>query len=91
MNSTTVQFLPKVLELVREQLLQSNYRYIYLIDTPRVLAPVIAGSFAAFIDARQVFFLDALSFAIAAVLIFTLPGRLVVAQTQQPSITHAPY
>ncbi|MEH2115265.1 MFS transporter [Nostoc sp.] len=52
-----------------------------------VLGPGIAGSVAAFIGAKQVFFLDALSFAIAAVLIFTLPGQLVVAQTQQPSVT----
>ncbi|MEA5626186.1 MFS transporter [Nostoc sp. UHCC 0251] len=52
-----------------------------------VLGPGIAGSVAAFIGARQVFYLDALSFAIAAVLIFTLPGQLVVAQNQQPSRT----
>ncbi|NEU82418.1 MFS transporter [Nostoc sp. UIC 10630] len=52
-----------------------------------VLGPGIAGSVAAFIGARQVFFLDALSFAIAAVLIFTLPGQLVVTQNQQPSRT----
>jgi MFS transporter, NRE family, putaive nickel resistance protein len=52
-----------------------------------VLGPGIAGSVAAFIGARQVFFLDALSFAIAAALIFTLPGQLVVAQSQQPSRT----
>ncbi|MEH2264613.1 MFS transporter [Nostoc sp.] len=63
-----------------------------------VLGPGIAGSVAAFIGAKQVFFLDALSFAMAAVLIFTLPGQaavliftlpgqLVVAQTQQPSVT----
>ncbi|MFN6456167.1 MAG: MFS transporter [Nostoc sp. EfeVER01] len=52
-----------------------------------VLGPGIAGSVAAFIGARQVFFLDALSFAIAAVLIFSLPGQLVVAQNQQLSVT----
>ncbi|MEH1965250.1 MFS transporter [Nostoc sp.] len=52
-----------------------------------VLGPGIAGSVAAFIGARQVFFLDALSFAISAVLIFTLPGQLVVAQNQQYSRT----
>jgi MFS transporter, NRE family, putaive nickel resistance protein len=52
-----------------------------------VLGPGIAGSVAAFIGARQVFFLDALSFAIAAVLIFTLPGQLIVAQNQQSSRT----
>ncbi|MBD2560648.1 MULTISPECIES: MFS transporter [Nostoc] len=52
-----------------------------------VLGPGIAGSVAAFIGARQVFYLDALSFAIAAVLIFTLPGQLVVTQNQQYSRT----
>jgi len=43
-----------------------------------VLGPGIAGSVAAFIGARQVFFLDGLTFFIAAVLIFTLPSRLRV-------------
>ncbi|MBD2307221.1 MFS transporter [Chroococcidiopsis sp. FACHB-1243] len=41
-----------------------------------VLGPGIAGSVAALIGARQVFFLDALTFLIAAGLIFTLPDRL---------------
>ena len=48
-----------------------------------VLGPGIAGSVAVFIDARQVFFLDALSFLVAAVLIFTLPGQLRV-ELEQP-------
>jgi MFS transporter, NRE family, putaive nickel resistance protein len=47
-----------------------------------VLGPGLAGSIAAFIGARQVFFLDALTFAIAAVFIFTLPGQLRVDQSQ---------
>lgn len=47
-----------------------------------VLGPGLAGSIAAFIGARQVFFLDALTFAIAAVFIFSLPGQLRVAQNQ---------
>jgi MFS transporter, NRE family, putaive nickel resistance protein len=50
-----------------------------------VLGPGIAGSVAAFVGARQVFFLDALSFLIAAVLIFTLPSQLRVEQSQQLS------
>ncbi|WP_224095346.1 MFS transporter [Nostoc sp. MS1] len=50
-----------------------------------VLGPGIAGSVAAFIGARQVFFLDALTFLVAAVLIFTLPGQLRVELNQQPS------
>lgn len=45
-----------------------------------VLGPGLAGGVAAFIGARQVFFLDALSFLIAAILIFTLPSQLRVAQ-----------
>ncbi len=47
-----------------------------------VLGPGLAGSVAAFMGARQVFFLDALSFLVAAVLILTLPGQLRVAQNQ---------
>jgi NRE family putative nickel resistance protein-like MFS transporter len=52
-----------------------------------VLGPGIAGSVAAFIGARQVFFLDAVTFLLAAVLIFTLPGQLRVESNQQPSST----
>jgi MFS transporter, NRE family, putaive nickel resistance protein len=47
-----------------------------------VLGPGLAGSIAAFVGARQVFFLDALTFAIAAVFIFTLPGQLRVDRSQ---------
>lgn len=50
-----------------------------------VLGPGIAGSVAALIGARQLFFLDALSFVVAAVLIFTLPGQLRVEPRQVPS------
>lgn len=45
-----------------------------------VLGPGIAGAIAAFVGARQVFFLDALTFLIAAILIVTLPGQLRVEQ-----------
>lgn len=45
-----------------------------------VLGPGIAGAIAAFVGTRQVFFLDALTFLIAAVLILTLPGQLRVEQ-----------
>lgn len=41
-----------------------------------VLGPGIAGSVAAFVGAREVFFLDAFSFLIAAGLLVTLPGQL---------------
>jgi MFS transporter, NRE family, putaive nickel resistance protein len=47
-----------------------------------VLGPGLAGSIAAFVGARQVFFLDAVTFAIAAVFIFSLPGQLRVDQSQ---------
>ncbi|MEG4105733.1 MFS transporter [Microcoleus sp. S13_C5] len=47
-----------------------------------VLGPGLAGGVAAFVGARQVFFLDALSFLIAGVLIVTLPGQLRVEQNQ---------
>ncbi len=43
-----------------------------------VLGPGLAGSVAAFMGARQVFWLDALSFLVAAILIITLPGQLRV-------------
>lgn len=47
-----------------------------------VLGPGIAGSVSAWIGARQVFFLDAISFLIAAVLIFTLPSQLRIKQNE---------
>lgn len=43
-----------------------------------VLGPGIAGGVAVLIGARQIFFLDALSFLVAAILIFSLPGRIQV-------------
>jgi MFS transporter, NRE family, putaive nickel resistance protein len=47
-----------------------------------VLGPGIAGSVSAWIGARHVFFLDAISFAIAAILIFTLPNQLKVERNE---------
>ncbi len=52
-----------------------------------VLGPGLAGSVAAFIGARQVFFLDAFSFLVAAVLIVTLPGQLRVSAGQPSAKT----
>jgi MFS transporter, NRE family, putaive nickel resistance protein len=49
-----------------------------------VLGPGLAGSFAAFVGTRSVFFLDGITFLAAAILILTLPGRLMVTQNQQP-------
>lgn len=50
-----------------------------------VLGPGIAGSVAALIGARQVFFLDALTFLIAGIFILTLPGQLRVESSQSSS------
>jgi MFS transporter, NRE family, putaive nickel resistance protein len=47
-----------------------------------VLGPGIAGSVSAWIGSRQVFFLDAISFSVAAILIFTLPSQLRVQQKE---------
>ncbi|MGB3767611.1 MAG: MFS transporter [Phormidesmis sp.] len=52
-----------------------------------VLGPGIAGAIALFVGARQIFFLDALTFLIAAILIITLPGQLRVAQTVEENAT----
>lgn len=52
-----------------------------------VLGPGLAGSVAAFVGTRQVFFLDGLTFLVAAILIVTLPGQLMVAQDQQTTRT----
>ncbi|PZO54103.1 MAG: MFS transporter [Phormidesmis priestleyi] len=46
-----------------------------------VLGPGIAGAVAAFVGTRQIFFLDGLTFLIAAILIVTLPGNLRVKQS----------
>jgi MFS transporter, NRE family, putaive nickel resistance protein len=47
-----------------------------------VLGPGLAGSVAAFVGARQIFFLDALTFAIAAGLISTISGNSLANITQ---------
>ena len=41
-----------------------------------VLGPGLAGGIAAWVGTRQVFFLDAMTFLVAAILIATLPGHL---------------
>ena len=41
-----------------------------------VLGPGIAGGVAAFLGARDIFFIDAATFLVSGVLIFTLPARL---------------
>lgn len=48
-----------------------------------VLGPGVAGSVAAFLGARQVFFLDGLSFLVAAILILSIPNALRVEGQQK--------
>lgn len=52
-----------------------------------VLGPGLAGSVAAFVGTRQVFFLDGVTFLVAALLVLTLPGQLMVTQRQQEART----
>jgi NRE family putative nickel resistance protein-like MFS transporter len=52
-----------------------------------VLGPGLAGSIAAFMGTRQVFFLDGITFLIATILIVTLPGQLMVNQSQYTART----
>ncbi len=54
-----------------------------------VLGPGLAGSVAAYMGARQIFFLDAITFLIAALLIFSLSVQLQVqsAQTQVKTVS----
>jgi MFS transporter, NRE family, putaive nickel resistance protein len=52
-----------------------------------VLGPGLAGSIAAFIGTKQVFFLDGITFLIAAILIMTLPGKLMVGQQQVRTVS----
>ncbi len=52
-----------------------------------VLGPGLAGSIAAFVGTRQVFFLDGITFLIATILMVTLPGKLIVNQHQQTDRT----
>ena len=47
-----------------------------------VLGPGLAGGISNWFGARQIFFLDAISFFIAAILIFTIPSQLKVQQNE---------
>jgi MFS transporter, NRE family, putaive nickel resistance protein len=54
-----------------------------------VVGPSLAGSLAAFFGTRQVFFLDGLTFLLAAILIITLPRKLIVPQNSAaPKTVH---
>jgi len=46
-----------------------------------VLGPGIAGAMAAFIGLEQLFYLDSITFFVAAIIIFTLPGKLQVSSS----------
>jgi MFS transporter, NRE family, putaive nickel resistance protein len=48
-----------------------------------VLGPGLAGGLAALVGTRSIFFWDGVTFLIAAILILTLPGQLIVNQNQQ--------
>jgi MFS transporter, NRE family, putaive nickel resistance protein len=52
-----------------------------------VLGPGLAGSIAAFVGIRQVFFLDGITFLMATILIVMLPGELLANQHQQTART----
>jgi MFS transporter, NRE family, putaive nickel resistance protein len=52
-----------------------------------VLGPGLAGSIAAVVGTRSVFFLDGLTFSIAAILLLMLPGQLLVTQHGQTART----
>ena len=51
-----------------------------------VLGPGIAGSISNWFGARQIFFLDAISFLFAAILIFTIPRQLKVHQNENVEV-----
>jgi NRE family putative nickel resistance protein-like MFS transporter len=50
-----------------------------------VLGPGLAGGLASIIGTRQIFFLDAITFALATILIVTLPKKLIVNQSEKKS------
>jgi MFS transporter, NRE family, putaive nickel resistance protein len=52
-----------------------------------VLGPGLAGSIAAFMGTRQVFFVDGITFLLATILMVTLPGKLMVNQNPQTART----
>ena len=52
-----------------------------------VLGPGLAGGIAAWVGTRQVFFLDSITFLIAAIVIATVPGRLIADRSPQTART----
>ncbi len=54
-----------------------------------VVGPGIAGFVAAFVGIRQVFFLDAITFLISALLVLSIPDRLSPESTQRHSHDHS--
>jgi NRE family putative nickel resistance protein-like MFS transporter len=51
-----------------------------------MLGPGLAGGLAAFMGARQIFFFDAITFVVAAILILAIPGKLI-ASNKAPAAT----
>jgi MFS transporter, NRE family, putaive nickel resistance protein len=54
-----------------------------------VISPALAGSIAAFVGTRQIFWLDGITFLLAAILIITLPSKLIVPQNSAAPKTFA--
>ncbi len=52
-----------------------------------VVGPGVAGLVAAFVGVRQIFFLDALTFLIASVLVISIPNQLSVRDGNSPSLS----
>ncbi|WP_019500592.1 MFS transporter [Pseudanabaena sp. PCC 6802] len=52
-----------------------------------ILGPGLAGSIAAFIGTRQIFFLDGITFLVASISIFRLPGELMVDRDRKTTQT----
>lgn len=55
-----------------------------------MLGPGLAGGLAAFMGARQIFFFDAATFMLAAVLILAIPGKLIAADKKPDDIYSRP-
>lgn len=78
-------FFTPAYKAVIPQLIQNKDEYAQAISLSAgtyqllgVLGPGIAGGLAAVIGLREIFFLDSVTFIVAALLIFTLPGNLKV-------------
>ncbi|MHA4807839.1 MFS transporter [Flavitalea flava] len=73
--------IPQVVDraIYRQAIGLSNATYQLL----GVLGPGLAGILAVWLGAREIFFVDAASFVIAAILILLLPGKLITPERKQ--------